>query len=132
MSAWVASGQAIWRKVAGCFAVSAVATIVSQVALALLALVWPPVLANVAVVTVTSVPAYAANRRFVWRTEGRASSAAGFVAMNLAGLALSTLTIGVAVAWWASGWAVNAASLAAWVVLWPASFVLNDKVLFRS
>jgi putative flippase GtrA len=127
MSAWVASGQAIWRKVAGCFAVSAVATIVSQVALALLALVWPPVLANV-----TSVPAYAANRRFVWRTEGRASAAAGFVAMNLAGLALSTLTIGVAVAWWASGWAVNAASLAAWVVLWPASFVLNDKVLFRS
>lgn len=130
MRRWIP--QALVQKVTGCAAVSACSSVVSQVLLAVLALLWPPALANVAVVTATSVPAYVANRRFVWRVQHNSKAAAGFVVSNLAGLALSTVAVAVAAATWDAAWAVNVASFGSWVVLWPLTFVLNDRLLFRS
>lgn len=119
------------RRITGCAAVSATATVVSQVLLAVLATLWPPVLANVAVVTATSVPAYAANRRFVWRVPHRRAAAARFVATSLAGLVLSTMAVTAAVGLWHTHWAANLASLGAWAALWPVTFLVNDRLVFR-
>lgn len=118
-------------KVTGCAMVSAGVTVLSQALLALLAILWPPALANIAVVTATSVPAYAANRRWVWRVQHNHKAAAGFLVSNLAGLLLSTVAVAYAAATWKGHWVVNAASFGSWMVLWPLSFLLNDKVLFR-
>ncbi len=123
--------RTLTRKVTGCAAVSATATVVSQVLLGVLTTLWPAALANVAVVTATSVPAYAVNRRFVWRVAHRRTAAATFVASSLTGMTLSTAAVATATARWHTHWAVHAASLAAWAVLWPVTFLVNDRVVFR-
>jgi putative flippase GtrA len=119
-------------KMRGMAMVSACSVVVSQVMLFVLATLWPPAVANVAVVTATSMPAYAANRRWVWRAEGRRGGGAGFVAQNLVGLVVSTVAVASAARTVHTSWAVNLASVAAWVTLWPISFLLNDRVWFRS
>jgi len=140
MIAWLARR---WRQLVRYGAVSAVATSVSMTVLG--ALVWtramPAVPANVVATAVGTVPSFELNRRWVWGKHGRRSllSEIGpFCFLSFAGLALSTLAVGVA-AGWAAGAGVGAtvrtlvvegANVAAFGTLWIVQFVVLDRVLF--
>jgi putative flippase GtrA len=99
-----------------------------------------PVVANVIATFAGMVPSFELNRRWVWRARGRPSvrrQVVPFVALSLAGLALSTVTVHVAAAVTAD-WsratatvAVVAANLGAFGLVWVAQFVILDRLLFR-
>ncbi len=72
-----------------------------------------------------------ANRRWVWRVSHSPRAAAGFVASSLTGLLLSTVAVGYAASVWHGQWVTNVASFGSWMVLWPATFLVNDRLLFR-
>jgi glycosyltransferase involved in cell wall biosynthesis len=122
--------------------VSVIATLVSLVVLGVLVRtdLATPGWANVIATLVGTVPSFELNRRWVWRQRGRplVAEAGPFVALSLAGLALSTLTVHLAGAWATSigygpgGRAVvaEAAHLAAFGSLWLLQFALLDRVLF--
>ncbi|WP_426573614.1 GtrA family protein [Aquihabitans sp. McL0605] len=97
--------------------------------------------ANVAATAVGTVPSFELNRRWVWRRHGASSIGAEvipFAAMSAAGLVLSTLAVSLAGRWTDQAglvgadrtMAIQAASLAAFGILWLLQFVLLDRVLF--
>jgi putative flippase GtrA len=94
---------------------------------------WSGAISNVVAVCVTSVPGYFGNRAWVWGKRGDHSmsrEAAPFWAMNLAGLALSTVFAAIAYAVYDAGWAVSLANMAGFGVLWVAKFLVLDEYLF--
>jgi putative flippase GtrA len=116
---------------------SVVSVFVTQVLLALLYVVvslsakW----ANIWAVSLASIPSYVLNRNWAWGKRGRSHlfrEVIPFWALALIGLAFST---------WAADWAestfngralfVNAASLAAFGILWVGKFIIFNEVLFK-
>lgn len=94
---------------------------------------WPGVAANVAAVCIAALPAYWANRRWVWRRADRHSVSREilpFWGYSLAGLAASSVLVAFADRWWDSPAAVMAANLVGFGALWIGKFVLLDRVLF--
>ncbi|WP_419921875.1 GtrA family protein [Candidatus Poriferisodalis sp.] len=94
---------------------------------------WPGVVANVVAVCVAALPAYLANRRWVWRRADRHSVSREilpFWAYSLAGLAASTVLVAFADRAWDAPVAVMAANLAGFGALWIGKFLLLDRVLF--
>ncbi|WP_428114809.1 GtrA family protein [Candidatus Poriferisodalis sp.] len=94
---------------------------------------WPGVVANVVAVCVAALPAYLANRRWVWRRADRHSVSREilpFWAYSLAGLAASTVLVALADRAWDAPVAVMAANLAGFGALWIGKFLLLDRVLF--
>ena len=96
--------SALVRKFARYAAVSGVATATSLTVLG--ALVATRALgaswANVLAVAVGTVPSFELNRRWVWGKRGERSlltEVVPFCVLSLAGLCLSTLTVGAAAAW---------------------------------
>jgi len=132
-----------WRQLVRYGAVSAIATGVSLTVLGVLVgtRAVPATWANVVATAVGTVPSFELNRRWVWGKRGRRSlvgEIGPFCVMSFAGLALSTLAVGV-VASWAAGagvantvrtLAVEAANVAAFGSLWVVQFVVLDRVLF--
>ncbi len=99
--------------------------------------------ANVVATAVGTVPSFELNRRWVWGRTGQRSvlvEIGPFCALSFAGLALSTLTVSLAVAWASTAHlgaggrtlAAEIASLASFGSLWVVQFVVLDRVLFRS
>ncbi len=116
--------------------VSVVAVAVSQLVLVICAgvLGWSPALANVAAVTIGSVPSYTLNRRWVWGKRGRnhlLREILPFWALALLGLVFSTVAVHVAVQWNDTTLVASAANLTAFGILWVVKFLLLDSVLFR-
>jgi putative flippase GtrA len=98
-------------------------------------------LANVVATSVATVPSYHLNRRWTWgRTDASHPfrEVLPFWVLAFAGLALSTVAVGVADSWaTAAGLAgsvhtatVVAAQLSGFGALWIVQFVLLDRVLF--
>jgi putative flippase GtrA len=125
--------------------VSGIATVVSQVVLAVLVATraTSAVEANVIATMVGTVPSFELNRRWVWGKSGNRSLAkevVPFAAISATGLLLSTLAVAAASRWAeASAFSdagrtltVQAANLSAFGVVWIAQFVVLDRVLFRS
>lgn len=89
--------------------------------------------ANVFAVTVSSLPAYLVNRRWVWGRTGRHSvrrEIVPFWTYSFVGLGLSTLAVAVIHDRWASSVAVSAANIGAFALIWMAKFVFLDRWLF--
>jgi putative flippase GtrA len=97
--------------------------------------------ANVVATAIATVPSYHLNRRWTWGKRGASNvrrEVLPFWVLAFAGLALSTLAVGVADAW-AAGAHLSAplrtvtvlvAHLSGFGLLWVAQFVLLDRVLF--
>ena len=94
---------------------------------------WPGGVANFVAVTLNTVPFYYLTRAWVWRKRDQTWLRRGafpFWALNLAGLALSTVFAAIADHAFTQGWVVNVANLAGSGVLWLLKFVL-DEYLFK-
>jgi putative flippase GtrA len=116
--------------------VSVVAVAVTQVVLVVCqaGLGWQPVPANLAAVSIGSIPSYTLNRYWVWGKRGRNHlwrEVVPFWAMALTGLALSTAVVAVATRWSDAAWVTSVANLFAFGVLWVAKFMVLDSLLFR-
>lgn len=99
--------------------------------------------ANVVATAVGTVPSFELNRRWVWGRSGRRSIVAEvgpFCAMTFAGLALSTIAVGLASAFATSSGLssglrtllIEAANVGAWGSLWFGQFFVLDRVLFAA
>jgi putative flippase GtrA len=126
-----------------CMTVSVITTVISLSTIVVGTSVFGivAVLANVIATSVATVPSYYLNRRWTWGRRDRSRvwrEMVPFWVLAFCGLALSTVTVGIADSW-ASRLhltatlhtaAVLAGHLGGFGVLWILQFVLLDRVLF--
>jgi len=133
------------QRVRRCLSVSVVTTVISVstllTATAFLGIeAW---IANIIATSVATVPSYHLNRRWTWgRTEASdpLREVLPFWVMAFCGLALSTVTVGIADSWARHVHlpaslqlgAVLAGHLSGFGLLWIAQFVVLDRVLFAA
>jgi putative flippase GtrA len=115
--------------------VSVIGVTLTQVLLVLFVgiLDYNPTWSNVAAVTVTSVPVFLLNKRWVWSHDGKISvrrEILPFWVFTLAGLLLSTGLVTLAHRVSDSTVLVMAASVAGFGVLWVAKFLFLDQIMF--
>ncbi len=95
---------------------------------------WQGAPANLAAVSLVSLPGYLANRHWVWdRKRGQHSfrgEVAPYWAMSFSGLFLSTVFAWLAYRVTPHAWAVSVANLSGFGVLWLAKFHLFDRFIF--
>jgi putative flippase GtrA len=131
------------RRIRRCLSVSVVTTIVSVTTLVLATTVLGMVAwaANILATSIATVPSYHLNRRWTWgRRDGSDPwrEVLPFWGMAFCGLALSTVTVGIADSWAAHSHlppvlhlgAVLTGHLGGFGLLWVAQFVILDRVLF--
>jgi putative flippase GtrA len=115
--------------------VSVFGVVTTQVALLFLhgILGWPGAASNVWAVTLTAVPVFMLNKRWVWGRSGPAhmrNELLPFWAFTLAGLVLSTVLVTIVDHWSDSTLLVHGANIAGFGVLWVAKFLFLDQVMF--
>ena len=123
--------------------VSVVTTVLSLVSLVVLTVVLgvAAMPANVATTALATIPSYHLNRRWTWGVCGASDmwrEIVPFWLLSFAGLALSTITVGMADSWAAGAhlgapWrtaAVLLGHLGGFGILWVVQFVILDRVLF--
>ena len=133
----------VFGRMARCFSVSVLTTILSLVTLALLVGWWgtTPWLANVIATAVGTVPSYVLNRRWVWGRDGSGDvwrEVVPFWVLSFSGLVLSTAAVATADAWASSIGLVGPtrtavlllANVGSFAVLWVGQFLVLDRVLF--
>lgn len=104
---------------------------------------WKPTLANFVAVTLISVPAFLLNKHWVWGKRGRAhvrKEVLPFWLFTVAGWILSTLAVYLVVRVTrdpsveslkdGNKYAVQAANIAGFGVLWVLKYVFLDKIMF--
>lgn len=116
-------------------AVSVIGVTITQVLLVLYVgiLDWHPVVANISAVSLTAVPVFFLNKRWVWSHDGRISfrrEVLPFWMFTLAGLLLSTALVAFVHSLSDSQFLVMGANLAGFGVLWVAKFLFLDQVMF--
>ena len=130
-------------RLARCLTVSGITTVISVTILGVATSVFGvgAMLANVVATSVATVPSYSLNRRWTWNKRDRSDpwrEMLPFWALSFAGLALSTVTVGIVDSWasqmhlapmFHTG-AILAGHLSGFGLLWVAQFVLLDRVLF--
>lgn len=92
-----------------------------------------PTWSNVVAVSLTAVPVFVLNKRWVWSRDGRISvrrEVLPFWLFTLAGLALSTGLVALATRYSDATLLVMAASLGGFGLLWVAKFLFLDQVMF--
>ena len=115
--------------------VSVVGVTITQVLLVLFVgiLDQHPVASNVAAVSITAIPVFFLNKRWVWNHDGKVSfrrEVLPFWVFTLAGLLLSTGLVALAHSASDSQLLVMAANLAGFGVLWVAKFLFLDQIMF--
>jgi putative flippase GtrA len=143
----VAEARRHERTLAGrlgrCISVSVVTTVLSLVSLVVLtaALGMAAMPANVVTTALATIPSYHLNRRWTWAKRGASDpwrEMLPFWLLSFAGLALSTITVGIAAHGAASAhvaepWrtaAVLVGHLGGFGILWIVQFLVLDRVLF--
>jgi putative flippase GtrA len=115
--------------------VSVVGVTITQVLLLLLhgMIEMGATLANVIAVSLTAIPVFMLNKRWVWAADGRISfrrEVLPFWVFTLAGLFLSTILVALAASWSDSTLLVMVANIAGFGILWVAKFLFLDQVMF--
>jgi putative flippase GtrA len=135
--------RTLFQKLTRCMSVSIVTTVISLATLGLATAVFGVAawLANVLATGLATGPSYSLNRRWTWGRRGVSDpwrEIMPFWVLSFAGLALSTLAVGVADAW-AGGAQLSGplhtgtllvAHLSGFGALWVVQFVVLDRVLF--
>lgn len=116
-------------------AVSVIGVTITQVLLVVYVgiLDWHPVVANVSAVSLTAIPVFFLNKRWVWNHDGKISfrrEVLPFWMFTLAGLVLSTGLVALAHSLSESQLLVMAANLGGFGVLWVAKFLFLDQIMF--
>lgn len=130
-------------RVVRCLGVSAVTTILSLVLIVAgtAGLGMAAMTANVAATAIATVPSYSLNRRWTWGRVDRSDlwrEVVPFWVLSFCGLALSTITVGMADSWAARTHlapvlhttALLVGHLGGFGLLWVAQFAILDRVLF--
>lgn len=95
---------------------------------------WPGMAANAVAVAVSSVPAYLLSRHYVWEQPRGGHSVGGEIApfwiLAFAGLALSTVTVGVVDGIFGGTLSVQLANASAFGALWIVRFLVLDRLLW--
>jgi putative flippase GtrA len=107
----------------------------STLVLCVAVLGWPGVASNLVAVSAGTVPNYLLNRYWTWQKFGRNrffGEVLPFWTMTLLGLLLSTIAVAYADHRWGTTFAISAANLSGFGVLWVAKFLLLDRVLFAT
>jgi len=138
------TGHSLFGRLTRCASVSIVTTVISFTVIIVARAVFGIVaaLANVIATSIATVPSYSLNRRWTWGRTDRSNpwrEVLPFWILAFCGLALSTLTVGLADTWAAHlhlsssvhTAAILAGNLAGYGVLWILQFVLLDRVLFK-
>lgn len=128
-----------------CMSVSVITTVISLtiIIVATAAFGIAAAIANVIATSIATVPSYHLNRRWTWGKRDRSSpwrELLPFWILAFCGLALSTVTVGIADSWAAHmhlAPTVRTATilvghLGGFGVLWVLQFVLLDRVLFAT
>lgn len=139
------SRRTLFQKLTRCMSVSVVTTVISVMTLGIATAVFGVAawLANVLATSLATGPSYHLNRRWTW---GRRDASdpwrelLPFWVLSFAGLALSTLAVGLADSW-AAGAHISGpmltgvlltAHLSGFGALWVVQFVLLDRLLFAA
>ncbi len=129
-------------RVRRCLSVSVITTGLSLASLVTLtSLGMAPMTANILTTGLATIPSYQLNRRWTWSRQGTSDlwrEVVPFWVMSFAGLALSTVTVGIADRWAAHAhivgvWhtaAVLVGHLGGFGLLWIVQFVVLDRVVF--
>jgi putative flippase GtrA len=117
-------------------AASAAGVTVGQVTLiaCLELLGWGAIPANLASVTLGSIPNYTINRYWTWQQSGENrlwGEVVPFWAMAIMGAILSMVAVAYADRTWGGTLAVSIANLSGFAVLWVAKFVVLDKLMWK-
>ena len=115
--------------------VSVVGVVLTQLQLAVLIGLWEwnPTEANLLACTLTAVPVFLLNKRWVWSVDGKVSlrrEVLPFWVFTVAGLALSTAMVAIAENVSDSTLLVMIASLGGFGILWVAKFLFLDQIMF--
>ena len=129
--AWELRGRIV--RFAG---VSVVGVVITQALLILFkgGFDWAGVPANIAATTLSAIPIFLMNRKWVWgvtRAHSVSREIVPFWTYTLIGLGVSTAFVAFADEQWGSTFAVSMANLTGWAVLWLGKFVLLERYLFR-
>ena len=92
-----------------------------------------PTWSNVAAVSLTALPVFILNKRWVWSHDGKISfrrEVLPFWVFTLAGLLLSTLMVTIAKGISDSTLLVMAANISGFGILWVAKFLFLDQIMF--
>jgi putative flippase GtrA len=130
-------------RLARCLTVSTITTAISFAILGVATSVFgvAAMLANVIATGVATIPSYRLNRRWTWAKRDRSDvwrEMVPFWLLSFAGLALSTVTVGIVDSWARQlhlapmfhTAALLAGHLGGFGLLWVVQFVLLDRVLF--
>jgi putative flippase GtrA len=95
---------------------------------------WNELVANLVSVSAGAVPNYLINRRWTWHQTGKNrlwGEIVPFWVMTALGMILSLLAVDYADARWGTTFAVTAAQLSGFGVLWLAKFLVLDRVIWK-
>ena len=115
--------------------VSVVGVVLTQLQLAIYVGLWEwrPTDANLIACSLTALPVFLLNKRWVWNIDGKVSlrrEVLPFWIFTLAGLALSTGMVALAENISDSTLLVMAASIGGFGILWVAKFLFLDQIMF--
>jgi len=125
-----------------CASVSVVTTVLSLVSLVVMTTFGvAAVMANVLTTALATIPSYQLNRRWTWNRTGSSDvwrEVVPFWAMSFAGLAASTVTVGIADRWAVGAHitgllhtgTILAGHLGGFALLWVVQFAILDRVVF--
>ena len=94
---------------------------------------WSGLVSNLVAFLIANIPVYHLNRLWVWDRFGRSRwgrEVLPFWLVSLAGLALSSLTVGLVDAVTNNGWFISAASVGAFGTVWLVKYAVCDQYLF--
>jgi putative flippase GtrA len=141
----VAGRPGLLGRLSRCMGVSVVTTAISLSTIILATAVFgiAAAVANVLATSIATVPSYHLNRRWTWGRRDRSNpwrEVLPFWILAFCGLALSTLTVGMADTWASHTHLSSTGHLATILVghlggfgvLWVLQFVLLDRVLFTT
>ena len=124
-----------WRRLLRYCGTSAVGVVLGQTILRVCYDIfgWSGLVSNLVAFAIANIPVYHLNRSWVWDRYGPSRwgrEVLPFWLVSLAGLALSSLTVGLVDAVTDNGWFITAASVGAFGTVWLVKYAVCDQYLF--
>ena len=124
-----------WQRLLRYCGTSAVGVVLGQTILRVCydLLGWSGLVSNLVAFVIANIPVYFLYRGWVWSSDGPTQwgrVVLPFWMVSLAGLALSSLAVGLVDAATDNGWYITAASVAAFGTVWLVKYAVCDQYLF--